>query len=107
VFLVALFIVNNNPKRFILSKIHSELCRIICCQTTYEDHCDRRFPDLVNQPNAQEKVKIRSSEIAAQMELDDELWEWDAGGWHRLAGRAGVAIVRNGNIVKQWCEWKS
>jgi hypothetical protein len=88
-------------------KENLELCRILRCQTTYEDYCDRRFPDLANQPDAQDKVKIRSSEIAAQMELGDELWEWDAGGWHRLAGRAGVAIVRNGNVVKQWCEWKS
>jgi hypothetical protein len=88
-------------------KENSELCRILRCQTTYEDYCDRRFPGLASQPNAQEKVKIRSSEIAAQMELGDELWEWDAGGWHRLAGRTGVAIVRNGEIVKQWCELKS
>lgn len=84
-----------------------ELCGILRCQTTYEEYCERRMDSLIDRPDIKEKIKIRSAEIAAQMEPGDQLWEWDSGGWHRLAGRAGVAIVRNGKIVKQWCEWKS
>jgi hypothetical protein len=53
------------------------------------------------------KIKERSQEIAAQMEPGDELWEWDGGGWHHLSGRAGVAIVRAGQILRQWCLLKS
>jgi hypothetical protein len=53
------------------------------------------------------QIKERTSEIAAQMQPGDELWEWDGGGWHRFAGRGGIAIVRNGQIVKKWCESRS
>ncbi len=84
-----------------------ELWRVLRCKTTYEDYCGRRLEGLIDRPDMRDKIKKRSAEIAAQMEPGDELWEWDSGGWHRLAGSAGVAIVRNGKIVKQWCEWKS
>jgi len=84
-----------------------ELCRVLRCKTTYEDYCNRCLQGLVDRTDIKEKIRKRSAEIAAEMEPGDELWEWDAGGWHQLAGAAGVAIVRNGKIVKQWCEWKS
>lgn len=84
-----------------------DLCRVLRCKTTYEDYSRRRLENLMDRPDVKDKITQRSAEIAAQMEPGDELWEWDSGGWHCLAGRAGVAIVRNGQIVKQWCEWKS
>jgi hypothetical protein len=36
----------------------------------------------------------------ATMQEGDELWEFNSGdlSWQRLAGRAGIAIVRNGEI---------
>ncbi len=84
-----------------------ELCSVLRYKTTYEDYCSRRLEGLIDRLGVRDKIKQRSAEIAAQMEPGDELWEWDTGGWHRLAGSAGVAIVRNGKIVKQWCEWRS
>ena len=84
-----------------------ELCHILRRTTTYEDYCSRWVGELADRPEIVSKIKKRSSEIAAEMQPGDELWEWDSGGWHRLAGRAGVAIVRNGHILKRWCEWKS
>ncbi|MFO0965896.1 MAG: hypothetical protein U0793_09980 [Gemmataceae bacterium] len=87
---------------------NADLCRIMRCKTTYEEYCKRWFEGLIDKSSrVTEKVKQRSAEIAAEMQPGDELWEWDAGGWHRLAGRAGVAIVRAGRVVKQWCEWRS
>jgi hypothetical protein len=91
-----------------------DLCRILRCKTTYEDYCYRLI-DKITDPRAradmmkqaEPRIKQRAAEIAAQMDLGDELWEWDAGGWHQLAGRGGVAIVREGKIVKEWCEIKS
>jgi hypothetical protein len=87
---------------------HHELCRILRCRTTCEDFCTRHFgtvPDFAE--SLLPRIKERSQEIAAQMEPGDELWEWDGGGWHHLAGRAGLAVVRAGQIVQQWCFVKS
>jgi len=58
-------------------------------------------------PGRDDRIKKRAAEIAAEMQPGDELWEWDGGGWHHLAGRGGVAIVRNGKIVQRWCEIRS
>ena len=89
----------------------SDLCRILRSRTTYEAYCERLFDGITDlaarddvKRRAEDRFKERSIEIATQMEPGDELWEWDAGGWHHLAGRGGVAIVRGGKIVKQWCE---
>ena len=84
-----------------------ELCRILRRRTTYEDYCSRWVGEMSNTHEIASKIRKRSSEIAEEMQPDDELWEWDSGGWHRLQACAGVAIVRNGRILKQWCEWKS
>ena len=87
---------------------HQDLCQILRCQTTYEEFCIRHLgtvPDM--EESLLQKIKERSQEIAANMEPGDELWEWDEGGWHHLAGRAGVAVVRAGQIVQQLCLVKS
>ena len=91
-----------------------ELCSILRCQTTYEAYCGRQLEGLTDQKavedlkrRAKDKIKKRAAEIAALMQPGDELWEWDGGGWHHLAGRGGVAIVRNGKIVQRWCEIRS
>lgn len=91
-----------------------DLCRILRCQTTYEAYCDRLLDGLIDQTakdrlklEAKDRIKKRAAEITAQMQPGDELWEWDGGGWHRFAGRGGIAIVRGGNIVIKWCEVKS
>ncbi|KAF0179072.1 MAG: hypothetical protein FD161_1565 [Limisphaerales bacterium] len=91
-----------------------DLCRILRGKTTYEAYCDRLLEGVADPAardkiwnDAKERIKKREIEIHAQMQPGDELWEWDGGGWHRFAGRAGVAVVRDGRIVKQWCEIKS
>jgi hypothetical protein len=86
---------------------NAELCSVLRCKTSYEDYCSRWLEGLVDRPEIKQRIKKRSTEIAAQMKPGDELWEWDAGGWHRLSGTGGVAIVRKGKIVKQWCELRS
>ena len=84
---------------------NQDLCRILRCQTTYESFFRRQTEGMIDRIGGMtEKVRQRSAEIAAEMKPGDELWEWDAGGWHRLAGRKGIAIVRGGRIVKEWCE---
>jgi hypothetical protein len=86
---------------------HPDICQVLRCRTTYEEYCIRRYPEFCGQPEIKEKIAERSAEIAEMMESGDELWEWDAGGWHHLSGREGVAIVRDGKILKQWCEMRS
>ncbi|MBX9653490.1 hypothetical protein K2Y11_07695 [bacterium] len=95
----------DSRKRWI--EDNDELCRILRCKTTYEEYCVRQLAESACTPDFRAKIKTRSAEIAALMLPGDELWEWDAGGWHRLAGNGGVAIVRDGQIIKQWCEFKS
>jgi hypothetical protein len=93
---------------------HDELCRILRRKTSYKAYCDRLLDDLAD-PNDRERIRREAkpgiertaAEIAAQMRPGDELWEWDAGGWHSLSGRKGIAIVRAGEIVKKWCDIKS
>jgi hypothetical protein len=94
--------------------VNPDLCRILRCQTTYEAYCHRQFEQLTDKTKvddikrqAEDGIKKLSAEIASQMQPGDELWEWDRGGWHQLAGRSGVAIVRDGKIVKEWCLCKS
>jgi hypothetical protein len=84
-----------------------DLCRILRCKTTYEAYCDRQLGSSPAGPGRDDMIKKRAAEIAAEMQPGDELWEWDTGGWHQLAGRGGIAIVRDGKIVRQWCEVKS
>jgi hypothetical protein len=93
---------------------HDELCRILRRQTTYEAFCELLLDGIADlkerecmKKEAKPRIESIAAEIAAQMQPGDELWEWDAGGWHSLSGRAGVAIVRAGKIVKKWCEIKS
>jgi hypothetical protein len=93
---------------------HPDLCQILRQKTTYEAYCDRQLEEITDgskkeriKKEAQEGVKKRAAEIAAEMQPGDELWEWDGGGWHRLTGRGGVAIVRGGMIVRRWCLVKS
>ena len=93
---------------------NADLCRILRKKTTYADYCDRLLEGIIDQTQrdllkqqAKEQLKKREAEIAAEMEPGDELWEWDGGGWHQLAGRGGVAIVRNGQIVRKWFEIRS
>ena len=86
---------------------HPELANILQRRTTYEEFALRRYPELTDRPDFAAAIAARTTEIAAQMNDGDELWEWDAGGWHFLSGSAGVAIVRDGLIVQQWCELRS
>ena len=91
-----------------------DLCRVLRSPTTYEAYCDRQLAGIIDRTardrlkqEAAHRIKERATEIASQMEPGDELWEWDGGGWHHFAGRGGVAIVRDGKIVKKWCEARS
>ncbi len=91
-----------------------DLCRILRRKTTYEGFCERLLDDLAD-PTRRESLKRenkewfkkRQAEFEAQMQPGDELWEWDGGGWHHFSGRGGVAIVREGKIIKKWCLVKS
>jgi hypothetical protein len=91
-----------------------DLCRVLRCPITYEAYCEK-FLVQISDPSAgaelrqksEASIKKRSAEIAAMMLPGDELWEWDGGGWHQLSGRGGVAIVRDGKILQQWCLAKS
>ncbi|MGE0710074.1 MAG: hypothetical protein AB7N76_33740 [Planctomycetota bacterium] len=82
---------------------HTELCQVLLRQTTYAEFCVRRLGLAADSM----RVRERAAEIAARMLGGDELWEWDEGGWDSLRGRAGVAIVRAGQIVERWCELRS
>jgi hypothetical protein len=93
---------------------NSDLCRILRKPISYEAWVNQHLAQFLDQNVAakmrrqlEPQIKERTSEIAAQMQPGDELWEWDGGGWHRFAGRGGIAIVRNGQIVKKWCESRS
>ena len=87
---------------------HAELASVLRRRTTYLEYMER-WLDGYGPISAAMVTRIheRSAAIEAEMYPGDELWEWDAGGWDRLAGRSGLAIVRGGRIIKQWVEWKS
>ena len=58
---------------------------------------DRLGPDLV--PFGFQNDRWR--DLLAQMQDGDELWEFSSSweSWQHLAGRAGIVLVRNGEVV--------
>lgn len=86
---------------------NAELCSLLRCQTTYIGFYERRgltdpgnkFPESVML-----RIMEREREIAAGMRPGDELWEWDSGGSN--FGKGGLAVVRDGRIIRKWSEFK-
>jgi len=60
-------------------------------------HDERLGPDPV--PFGFKNERWRA--LLAQMEVGDELWEFRSPveSWEHLAGRAGIAVVRQGEII--------
>jgi len=90
---------------------HAELCRVLGRQISFEAYCNEIIEDLSDDnAAAREAIKARmkpavekmAAEIAADTLPGDEIWEWDTG-MYALSGAQGVAIVRDGKIVKKWC----
>jgi hypothetical protein len=52
------------------------------------------------------KIEQREAAITAKMRPGDELWEFEHGD-RPFAMSWGLAIVRAGEVVEAWVEWKS
>jgi hypothetical protein len=52
------------------------------------------------------RLEEREAEIAAKMRPGDELWEFEYGD-RAFAMTWGLAVVRAGEVVESWVEWKS
>lgn len=84
---------------------HPDLARVWRGPTTFAEFAERHFGGLP--PELQVRARQQAEHIAAQMQPGDELWEWDNGGSHNLAGASGMAIMRNGEVVKKWSMMRS
>jgi hypothetical protein len=41
-------------------------------------------------------------EVESALQAGGEIWEWESTGFRDLAGVCGLAIVRNGVVVRDW-----
>ena len=70
-------------------------------QTTFADYISRTFGPLDTLPESlRAHLARREMELLSSCTTGDELWEWDMDGWEALSGRAGLAIVREGKVIK-------
>jgi len=77
-------------------------------RTTYHEYIARRteaVPSIGDR--VLRKIEERAVWIQTMMLPHDELWEWESGDWDRFAGDSGLAIIRDGEIIQSWIEWKS
>ena len=88
-------------------KENSDICRILRHKTTCEEYAKKLFSSPYFSESTRSSIKQHLSEIRDEILPGDDLWEWDAGGWHTLSGSAGIAIVRNGMVAVKWCTTKS
>ena len=80
--------------------------KILTRQTTLADYAAAWFGNrLTGRPK--EKWDRFAAEVEAAMITGDQLWEWETDRFHELAGTAGLAIVREGQVLKTWELWKS
>ena len=77
-------------------------------QTTYRAFTGQWLGDEngVIPARFEERVAVAEAKIAAKMQPGDELWEWESGD-RAFAMTWGLAIVRGGEVVDSWYEWKS
>ena len=62
----------------------------------YQNEDKIRKAYTVTESNIDEvKLNFRKNDI----QIGDIVEDWDEGGWHALAGRAGEQIVRDGEII--------
>jgi hypothetical protein len=74
--------------------------------TTVDDYFLDWVGDLIEKnPRVRAAIESRRQEVQGIMQPGDELWEWQRG--RDLAADAGLAVVRGGQIVKAWADWKS
>lgn len=77
-------------------------------RTTYRDFSAQWLADEDGTIPARflKRFEEREAEIAAKMGPGDELWEFEHGD-QAFAMTWGLAIVRAGEVVESWVEWKS
>ena len=70
-------------------------------QTTFGEYVQRTFGsrDQLSE-SFRNHLARREAELQSLQKPGDELWEWDMGGWDELCGRSGLAIVRDGQVIK-------
>lgn len=85
------------PKEWLIEKISVDAAE--AAHPGISDERAERFPDLAKPFGA----KNREWELLkAAMKPTDEIWTFatPADYWRNLAGRAGLALVRDGNAIK-------
>jgi hypothetical protein len=54
-----------------------------------------------------ERWAILKAEIGSVLAAGGELWEFETPGFQSLAGESGLAVVRDGRVIRRWPLWKS
>ncbi|MBA4062699.1 MAG: hypothetical protein C0501_03140 [Isosphaera sp.] len=77
-------------------------------RTTYREFTAQWLADENGQilERFRKRFEEREAEVAAKMRPGDELWEFEYGD-RAFAMTWGLAIVRSGEVVESWIEWKS
>jgi hypothetical protein len=74
-------------------------------RTSFAQYEADLLPKLSGEPA--KRWTAMQAAVAAEMVDGDELWEWESAEFMNLAGTAGLAVVRDGRIVRRWPLWKS
>jgi hypothetical protein len=77
-------------------------------RVTLEEHFrDSGFISLAERnSHVRQVMEARKSELAAVMQVGDELWEWKAGP-HDFAEHGGLVVLRQAQVVWSSMDWKS
>ena len=67
--------------------------------TSFKDPIKNEIVGLVRIVEASTLEKERELFYEETIQIGDKIYEWDAGGWESLAGRAGECVVRRTNVV--------
>jgi len=89
---------------------HQELAEILVRRVSLQEYivayAENRLPEGSNAARMpfNKWDQLCRSEVEAAMSPVTELWEFDSGGWGTGDGFAGLAIVQDGRILKQWVD---
>jgi hypothetical protein len=70
------------------------------------DLADAWNADTFTGPAAAKWASLRA-EIEGCLAAGGELWEWESEGLRQFAGTYGVAVVKEGSWVREWCIGRS
>lgn len=77
-------------------------------RVTYREYNEKYVGPIEDLPPKIKQIFFeKEAELGQELASGDELWEWDMGGWDKLSGTSGLAILRDGKVIKSWKCWMS